>query len=337
MNASQAQSSIKNVILESFSLNPSALINFYLIDISDLGFGLGVISESEIIQEKDTTFYFHNNVNLTSDSLFWRGKEYHAAPIKADGFELSVKGSTPTPKLSMSVSAKGVPHLSRLKDRINQMGDIVGAKVTRIRTFARFLDAVNFADSIPPANFFPDPNSELVRDIFYIDRKSQENKNFIEYELSPLFELEGVKIPGRVVSQDNCPFLYRGEGCLYEYSSRKDAEIHGDGNLPTHAPPMATNMDEPINTLITGVAFSDKGNYNLGQVYSKGDCVNIKHRGIRYYFVSKINNNSISPPDLSSWIPDECSKKVRGCSLRHSNLGDGSLPFGGFVSCNRFR
>ena len=335
MDATQAQISAKNTIAESFSLNPSALISFYEIDIQEIAFNNQVVTQSEIDSDTNVVFKFHNNVNLTSNSLFWRSKEYIAAPIEADGFEINVRGSTPIPRLRMSVSDLGIPALSRLKERLNSLGDIVGAKVTRIRTYSRFLDAVNFLNGIPPLNFFPDPNSELARDIYYIDRKSNENKNLIEYELAPLFELEGIRLPGRIVSQDNCPHTYRGEGCLYEYASRKDSDIHGDGVLPQFAPPVATSFDEPINVLLSGVAFSDKGDYNLGQVYNKGDFVNIKHRGIRYYFVSKIDNNSTQPPDSNYWISDACSKKCKGCKLRWQNIGEGILPFGGFLGVNR--
>jgi len=337
MDKTQAAISSKNIISETFSLNPSSLILLFIIDPTEILFNQNIVTQSEIDQEKNVIFRFHNNISLTSSSLFWQGKEYIAAPINAEGFEINIRGSVPTPRLSMTVSDEGIPHLSRLKDRINQLGDLVGAKVTRIRTHARFLDAVNFVNGIPPLNFFPDPNSELPRDIFYIDRKSNENKNTIEYELAPLFELEGVRLPGRIVSSDNCPWIYRGCGCLYEYASRKDSTTHEDGNLPGFAPPVATSFDEPINTLISGVAFTDKGDYNPGQIYNKGDCVNIKHRGIRYYFVSKMNTNSIAPPDGNAWISDQCSKKVKGCKLRFGGIQNGYLPFGGFISVNRSR
>jgi lambda family phage minor tail protein L len=337
MDKITAQGSIKNITSELFSLSPSQLVTMFVIDISDLGFNLGVINQTEITQEKDTKFYFHNTVNLTTKSIFWQGKEYIAAPINADGFEMNVKGSTPTPRLSMTVSDEGIPYLTRLKDRIYEMGDIVGAKVTRIRTFARFLDENNFLGQVPPLNFFPDPNSELPRDVFFIDRKSNENKNIIEYELAPAFELDGIKLPGRLVSSNSCAFTYRGEGCLYEYSSRINSDIHGDGTLPVFAPPVATVDDERVTSLITGVAFTDKGEYNIGQNYSKGEFCYIVHRGIKYYFISKINNNATQPPDSSVWVSDECSKKIRGCKLRWNNIADGSLPFGGFVSCTRFR
>jgi lambda family phage minor tail protein L len=337
MTPQQANISIKNVVSESFSLNPSALITLFIIDMGDLGFDMGIISETELQLKKNTQFYFHNNINLTTNSIFWQGNEYIAAPIQATDFEMNIKGNSPVPKLSMTVSDEGIPLMSILKQRLLQFGsDIAGAKVTRIRTYARFLDAVNFVNNTPPQNFYPDPNAELPRDIYYIDRKSNENKNFIEYELASIFDMEGIKLPGRIVSEDNCMFLYRGEGCLYEYSARKDA-IHQDGNLPQFAPPVANRLNEKISSLITGASFSDKGEYNLNQIYNRGEYVFIYNRGIKYYFVSSINNNGNIPPFEPEWIQDDCSKKMLGCVLRWQNVNSGTLPFGGFPSTNRFQ
>ena len=337
MTPQEANISVKNVSAESFSLNPSALLNFFIIDVGNLGFDIGIISETELQLKKSTQFLFHNNINITTSSLFWQGNEYTAAPIQATDFEINIKGNPAVPKLSMTVSDEGIPLMSILKQRLLQFGnDIAGAKVTRIRTYARFLDVTNFVNNIPPQNFYPDPNAELPRDVYYIDRKSQENKNFIEYELSSLFDVEGIKLPGRIVSEDNCMFLYRGEGCLYEYAQRKDP-VHQDGNLPQFAPPVANNLNEKISDLITGVPFTDKGEYNLNQIYNKGDFIFIYNRGIKYYFVSSQNNNTLIPPNEPVWIADECGKKLLGCTLRWQNINSGTMPFGGWPSTNRFK
>lgn len=315
MDKTTAQTTIKNINEEAFSLNPSALIQLFEIDISDIGFNMGIISSTEIALQQNTIFRFHNNVNLTIKSIFWQGNEFIAAPIKVEGMDMNSKGEQVTPKLSMTVSDDGIPQLARLKDRLYQMGDIVGAKVTRIRTFAKFLDEINFSNESLPNDFLADPNAELPRDIFYIDRKSIENKNMIEYELSSLFDVEGIKLPGRIVSQDACCAQYRGEGCLYEYSSRRNVEIHKNATLPNSAPPVANSLDEKFSDIIGGTLIN-KGLYNKGNTYNKGDFIYLTHRGLNYYFVSKINNNKDSPLLSSSWEADECSKRILGCKLR---------------------
>ncbi len=332
----QAQTSIKNVVGELLNLSPTSLITLFEIDVSDLGFNAGTISQTEVSLGINTIFRFHSNINLTLSSLFWQGNEYIAAPIEAQGFETNLKGSPPIPTLSITVSDEGIPQLTILKQRIRELGDIVGAKVTRIRTFARFIDASNFFNQTPPLNYNPDPTQELPRDIWYIDRLANENKTAIQYELSPLFTVEGITLPGRIISENSCPWSYRGEGCLYEFANRKTT-IHGNGTLPQYAPPVATSLDEKFTDLVTGVAFVDKGQYNPGQTYNIGEYTYISNRGLKYYFISTVNNNSSTPPNTSGWLADECSKRLQGCRLRWNSIGNGILPYGGFPSVNRFQ
>jgi lambda family phage minor tail protein L len=338
ISSGKAFVSSMNIASEAMSLSPSALITMFIIDVSSLGFNVGSISATEVALGLNTAFLFHNNINITTSSLFWQGNTYVAAPIIAEGFETNLKGPPTTPTLSITVSDQGIPQLTLLKQRIRQLGnDIVGAKVIRIRTFARFLDASNFFNGIPPTNFNPDPTQELPRDIWYINRLANEDKNSIQYELSPLFILDDITLPGRIISENVCTWQYRGEGCLYEYSGRK-SYVHGNGTLPQYAPPVATYLDEQMTNIVTGTAFVDVGAYNIGQTYSIGQTVYISNRGINYYFVSAINNNNTTPPSTSgTWIQEDCSKTLLGCKYRWANQGSGILPYGGFPSVNRFQ
>jgi phage-related protein len=223
------------------------------------------------------------------------------------------------------------------------LGDLVGAKVTRIRTFAKYIDYENFIDGVQPEGFSPNPNTELPRDIFFIERKSVENKNIIQFELSSIFDFEGIQLPGRLVLNSSCPFTYRGEGCLYEYKNRRVESVHGKSSesiLPEKAPPVATENDESIEVLLeeansNAVAYSDRGEYNTQMTYNLGDFVYIVHRNIKYYYVSKINNNTYTPPNSLYWIADTCSRRVKGCMLRWSESNFGTLPYGGFPCVNK--
>ena len=154
--------------------------------------------------------------------------------------------------------------------------------------------------------------------------------------MSPLFVVEGITLPGRIISERNCVWQYRGEGCLYESSGRKTA-VHGLGTLPNYAPPVASSLNELVSSIITGAPLIDKGAYNQGQSYGIGEFCYIQNRGINYYFTSLVNNNTSTPPNTSGWLADECSKTVLGCKYRWAALDSGILPFGGFPSVNRFK
>lgn len=262
----QAKSSIKSLARELGNLDPSTLLSFFEIDLSSV---VGSISSSLIKDyeevnpvlpnfedSKDNILRFHNNIRVFDSYIFWQGKTFFPAPIQAEGYEISSRGILPTPRLSMSSqSDQETEILSLIRRAIRKYGDIVGAKVTRIRTYAKFLDKNNFADiakydgtdgsylSAFPEGYEPDPYAELPRDIFFIERKASESKTAIVYELSSSLDVEGIKLPRRTVQSKKCGFAYRGCGCFYE--SAENALF--DSSTPNIMPKTVPNEpDQPL-------------------------------------------------------------------------------------------
>lgn len=335
MDKTAAQSSTKKVMGEIFSLTPSSLVELFEIDITSIAVDAGILSASDTLFNYDSgVFRFHNNIKLSGTSLWWRGMEYVALPVQIDGFETTSKGTLPTPKLRLSVNESGVNLLATLKEKMYQMGDLVGAKVTRIRTFLKYLDAKNYLETILPGQTFePDSNVELPRDVYYIDRKSGENKFVLEFELASLLDIEGIKLPGRLVNATKCLHRYRGEGCNYEDRLRKTT-IHGDATLPTSAPPVANDKDELITDILSITTVRDRGLYQKDTLYLKGDSVFLTKSNLNYYFVAMSNNPPTSPPNTRYWVSDNCSKLIGGCRLRWKDRSN-ALPFGGFPAVNK--
>lgn len=89
-----------------------------------------------------------------------------------------------------------------------------GAKVTRIRTLARYIDAANFPGGTNPYGT-PQPDAEFPREIYYIDRKAAETRDVIEFELASAFDLAGVRAPRRQCVANLCQWTYRGAECTY--------------------------------------------------------------------------------------------------------------------------
>ncbi len=324
------------------------MITLYEIDVSSIIQDLA-LNDLSIIEDGGI-YRLHGDIKLTKTNIFWKGKEYLAAPIAAEGYETTSKGVLPTPKLSLSTYDEGVPLLSIIKQRIRQLDNLAGAKVTRIRTFAKYLDAINFIDEDPPAGFSPDPSVEYPRDIYYIERKSQEDKNIITFELSSLLDLDGVKLPGRLVIANSCQWQYRGCGCLYEYASRRNEDIHGKATeswLPEFAPAVANSRNEYVHDVVGGSSLVDKGEFKLGTTYFVRDQVYITKNGIKHYFVCKANNNQFPLTNRTYWFEDECAKDIPACRLRYKNLRIGAtpsnpggigyshLPFGGFPATSK--
>ena len=349
MDKVQAQSSSKKIQSEIMSLSPNNIIDLYEIDGSDMGVDLGVFNSYDLTNNPNLgIFRFHNSTKLFKSSIFWRGNEFIAAPISVSDFEIKSNGTLPRPKISIAVNDTGVAELNRLKQRIFQFGgDLVGAKFTRYRTFAKYLDARNYLDSILPITAEPDSFAEFPREIYYFDRKAQDDKTTLQYELASLFDVNGIKLPGRIVVANTCPAQYRGNGCNYEYSVRRVVSTHGaasDCSLPAEAPAVATERDEKIEEIL-GTVITDRGQYNKGFPYRKGDSIYILKGGNKYYFVSRIDNPTLDPPNRQHWISDICSRSVSGCKLRWgadgsvvvgtSGLRKGYLPYNGFPAANK--
>ena len=346
MNLAETKAASKKLNKELFDLSPSSLVSLFEIDCTEILLEAGLVKAITAINLNQAIFRFHNNLKMGQTAIFWQGNRYVLAPIAANGFEISGSGTLPTPKLSITVNEAGVQELTTLKQRLFEMGDLVGAKVTRIRTFAKFLDAATFGNDVPQG-FEPDPNVEMPRDVFYVDRKTFENKNAIEYQLASILDVEGVKLPGRIVLSNRCPARYRGELCWYEADSRRDERIHGDTRLPTAAPWCASFNDESfVKILGPNVLFVDRGEYDSTISYAKGNTVFFSRGGLKYYFLCKEDNPPQGPPSLRYWIPDVCSKTPKACNLRWGLRGTvdvsntswkkGVLPFVGFPGTNKF-
>lgn len=200
--------------------------------------------------------------------------------------------------------------------------------------------------------------TELSPDIFYIDRKIQEDSTNVIYELASLLDIEGIKLPSRVLLSKNCPLTYRGEGCLYEYKTRLTSihsGVYADVSFETvpvgsdistrsisnsqkpigllAAPPVADASDNIFNGYIGQSNWIDRGPWKQGTSYIKNNFVYIEKNDIKYYFVCDKNNtaNSINaPPNETFWKSDTCSKTLKGCRLRwRENPNFSEITFNG--------
>lgn len=345
-----AERSIKSLRSELSNLTPSSLVTLIEIDLSSLLSTKQIenlSTDAKTVGFKsnltDATLRFHNNVKIINSHIVWRRKTYYPAPIITEGFEASTKGTLPQPTLSIaSQSESGIDQIALLKHEIRKFGDIIGAKVTRRRTFAKYLDYANFLESNTntnaqvnkaaigqqlPVGYEPDPYAELPSDVFFIERKVSENKNIIKYQLSSVLDLEGIKLPKRVVVADKCMWQYRGCGCWYQHADT--SEITGKSNgsdvpvlkkaglkklpttgqgkgvgLPSMAPPVADDNDELISEIIntpvtaarTRATISQLAKWNADQdsdtndiVYAVGSVVYLEKDDIKYYYVAKKN------------------------------------------------
>jgi lambda family phage minor tail protein L len=180
------------------SVAPSAIIELFQLELNVPQHGV------------NETHYFHAGVNATnSGDIIWNAKAYLAFSIEATDFEYTGTGSLPRPKLQISNIFGTITDIMA-----SLPSGLEGAKVTRIRTLARYIDGVNFPGGTNPLGT-PDPTAEFPREIYYIDRKAAENRDLIEFELASAFDLISVRAPKRQCVSNVCQWTYRGAECGY--------------------------------------------------------------------------------------------------------------------------
>ena len=171
-------------------INPSAIIELFTLQLKTALHG------------SNTLYRFHAGSNLNANGkIVWDGNEYLRFPVQATGFAFQ-KGQLPRPKLIVSNGGNQGSSLANLSisaillsvNETTAGNDLTGAVVTRIRTLAKFIDAVNFANN---TNSTADPNAEFPKEIYSIDRKATETREVVEFELAAPTDLAGVRIPGR--------------------------------------------------------------------------------------------------------------------------------------------
>jgi len=181
----------EQITSELQKISPSSIIELFQVDATSFG---------------GEVYYFHAGTNNLTASVVWQGDTYSPFPVQMTGFEFNGKGQLPRPTMIIANITSLITTL------VLEFDDLLGAKVTRKRTMAKYLDAVNFDGGVNPD---ADPTAEFPDDVYFIERKVNENKESVEFELAASFDVQGVQLPRRQIIQNICPWKYRGAECSY--------------------------------------------------------------------------------------------------------------------------
>ena len=115
-------------------INPGSIIELFTIELNTALHG------------SNTIYRFHNGANMNANGeVVWAGNSYLRFPIECSGFEFGSTGTLPSPTIAISNIFGTITAIMQDINTTTVGNDLNGAKFTRIRTLARFLDAVNFA------------------------------------------------------------------------------------------------------------------------------------------------------------------------------------------------
>jgi lambda family phage minor tail protein L len=163
----------------------SEIIDLYILDTTSLG---GSIA------------YFTPMTEGGSNVVFC-GVTYIQLPCEITGMEIKGDGTMPRPRIKVAnvfLTFVGM---------VNAYQDGIGSKVTRIRTFKKYLDSQVTADSA----------AQFPKDIFYIEQKVTQTKHFIEWELVSPMDIGQKKIPKNQVLA-YCQHRYRIYDSGFDYT-----------------------------------------------------------------------------------------------------------------------
>ena len=176
------------------NINPSSIIELFTLQLDNSLHGA------------TTVYRFHAGSTLKDNGeIVWAGNTYQRFPIKAEGFAFQ-KGQLPRPTLTVSNALGTITAILAAVNATTAGNDLTGATVKRIRTLARFIDAVNFPSNVNPYGT-PDPTAEFPQEIYKIDRKSAENREFVQFELAAVFDLAGIRAPKRQCTRAEFPSI----------------------------------------------------------------------------------------------------------------------------------
>ena len=187
-------------------INPSSIIELFELELT-----VGLHIPAGNPNNLDTVFRFHAGANLNNfGQIKFNNNLYQRVAVQIEGFQDTSTGTIPRPTLTFSnlggITKDGtVMTMSDFLAIVNLTtpgNDLLDAKVTRLMPLASALDNDNFVGDNP----FGTPSTDRLQDrIYFIDRKSVENRQVVQFELVSVLDMQNKRIPARIVTRDVFP------------------------------------------------------------------------------------------------------------------------------------
>ena len=305
---------------------------------------VGAVIDLYEITIKGTTVFLYSGLDSNNESVFFPDKvpstvnQYTAFPLEVTGYEKRSDGPAPRPTLVAANVIASVRNFVQSGDTqeddlmgiLSSIGlennlDLIGATVVRRRTLEENLVASGDPWATP---------IEFPSESYIIDRVSAENQVTVTFELASPFDIEGVKVPNRVVVGKYCSWLYQGAfindgGCRWPLDSTPDggSQLFIDINDNNITPPAAWST----NPYTIGERVLRT--FNLETKYGTKSATQV---------FEAIRSSTNKPPETNAayWKRvDICGKTLQSCKARFdpTNTELPGLPFGAFPATRKFK
>jgi lambda family phage minor tail protein L len=320
----------------------------------------------EITLPSGTVAYFFDGLDDGTNNIYFPEKtitnsayvlkEYIAIPIGIEGIESSSSGASNRPTLSVanipilsrsiSSNSDGADDEKNILDILNSEGitnneDLLTSKVVIRRTL--FGKTYTSSDSNPSAAPVEFPSQTYI-----IDRVSAENNIMVQFELANPMDIEGVRLPSRVVIGKYCPWRYQGH-----FLPNSTGTSSKDGGCTWALDSNGRFFDKDDNVITKNI--SSIPTYNAATTNTtralgyKTKTITNGHTEIWQTIrvvPAEVSNGQYNPRSSKAYWQrlDVCGKTLNSCKIRfQGNNTDDSLnsvfvlPFGGFPGAKQFK
>lgn len=180
----------------------------------------------------NTIWYFCNDYGVSFGNI-----AYQQVPFEITDVSKSVSGENATPKISLPNTTQFASAL------VTQYKDAIGAQLTRIKTFQKFLDGQPTQDS----------SAILSQDVFVLEQKVALNKVYAQWELRVLADTGDRTLPGRLAMKDLCPYAYRTwDGTKFVTAALKPCPYAGSVYVDINNNPTANPAQDACDHRVDG-------------------------------------------------------------------------------------
>lgn len=297
-----------------FEIEPTALIELYRV-------------YPDVEKKPESYFNIHNG-SVFGGGVIWQGETYAPIPMETEGFSVSAsKVNRPL----IRISNKDFFVTSLIKNN----NDFANARVERRKTFIKFLDDENFDGGNPFGE--SDASANISVDYYLVSQKRQENKVFVELELTSPLDIETLELNNRRILGKYCYWKYRGPGCEYQGApiERDDSRefTNTDGSpLTVQSKQKTKNLGRSFHKMPNFDYNNANDLYALDSFYYRGTIVFKVNQKVRiqdprdpesfrplltYYVARKFVPRGIDPESYPEyWERDGCGKKIAQCKKR---------------------
>lgn len=137
-------------------------------------------------------YHFTNTPSSTGAGIAFNGITYQPIPIEATGFDITSSGTLPKPHLIIGNVSK------TLLSAVLSLGDLVGAKLTRIRTYEKFLDAGSS----------PNGSAYIGPEVWLVEQMTQRTASSIQWSLTTTIDRLAFHAGRQVLKDQSVKNLY---------------------------------------------------------------------------------------------------------------------------------